>query len=149
MKIILLQDVRGLGKKHEIKEVAGGYGRNFLIAKGLAKAATQETEKSVEAMKAKAEKEQSDLLKRLRELARLIDEHHIEFRLRTDEKGTVYGSVTKEMILKAMREHEWLRKERVEIELAHPLKEIGDYAVAVDLKKGIRATLKVAVRPQP
>jgi large subunit ribosomal protein L9 len=149
MKILLLKDVKGLGKKHDMKEVADGYARNFLIAKGFAKEATEKNAKEVSAIKAKVEKEQAELIKRLEALARQINEHHIEFHLRTDTHGTIFGSVTKDMILKAMREHEWLRSERVDIELAHPLKEIGDYKIAVDLKRGVTATLKVVVRPQP
>ena len=68
--------------------------------------------------------------------------------MRTDEHGSVFGSVTKEMILKAMREHGWLGKERADVELEHPIKKIGDQTVVVDLKRGIRAKLKVVVRPQ-
>ena len=149
MKIILLQDVRGVGKKYEVKEVADGYGRNFLVAKGLAKAVTPETQKQVMAQKARMEKEGAEFKKRLGELARNINTHHLEFHLRTDSKGSVFGSVTKEMILKAMREHEWLRTERVEVQLPHPIKEIGDHEVAVRLKQEFTAKLKVIVRPQP
>lgn len=75
-----------------------------------------------------------------------IKTHTIEFPMRVTEAGLVYGSVTKEMILKALREHAWLTKERVDVLLDHPLKELGEHKIPVDLKKGIRATLTVILR---
>ncbi|MFH1246563.1 MAG: 50S ribosomal protein L9 [Candidatus Liptonbacteria bacterium] len=149
MKVILKKDVRGVGKKNEIKEVADGYGRNFLVARGLAEAATPPAMKKLSVMKAKMDKEEHEEMKRLQGLKRILESRFIEFKLKSDEHGTVFGSVTKEMILSAMREHNWVTKERVEIALEHPMKQIGDYVVVVDLKKGLSAKLKVLVRAEP
>jgi large subunit ribosomal protein L9 len=148
MKIVLLKDVRGVGKKSEIKEVADGYGKNFLIARGFAAPATEDRVNKITREQANTEKEEEALTKRLHEVKRLISERNLEFTLKADEKGNVFGSVTKEMILKAIREHDWVTKERVDLKLDHPIKEIGDHMVTVDLKKGITANLKVIVRPQ-
>ncbi len=148
MKVILLEDLKGVGKKYDAKEVADGYAKNFLFPRGLARPATSDALKNVAVQRARAEKDDAELVKRLETLSRFLNEHSLEFTLRTDEKGSVFGSVTKEMILRAMREHGWLGKERVDIELNHPIKQIGEHKVAVDLKKGIRATLTVVVRPQ-
>lgn len=148
MKVIFIKDVRGMGKKHEVKEVADGYARNFLIARGLAEAGTAAALARLTALKAHMDKDAHEEMKRLHELKRIIESRHLEFHLKTDEHGKVFGSVTKEMILKAMREHDWLTKERVEITLDHPLKQIGDHQVVVDLKHGLTANLKVVIRSE-
>ena len=146
MKVILLQDVRGIGKKHEVKDVSDGYARNFLFVNGLAKPATASGVKELEVIIEKKKKNEVELVKHLKELAQKINKTSIEFTLKTDEKGSVFGSVTKEGILKALREQKLVGKERVEIALDHPLKTIGTHRVKVDLKKGIEATLGVVVR---
>ncbi len=148
MKVILLSDVRGLGRKDEIKEVSEGHARNFLIPRGLAKAAGAEDVKRAAVRRENQAKEEAALVKHLQELARTINDRSIEFTLKTDAKGSVFGSVTKEMILQAMRDHGLLGKERADILLEHPLKTLGDHQVPVDLKKGISASLKVIVRSQ-
>ena len=148
MKIILLEDVKNLGKRAEVKEVSDGYARNFLFPHALAKPATASNLKELEQTKVRSEKEDEALKKRLAEIARIIEDRHLEFSMKTGETGVVFGSVTKEMILKGLRGVGWLGKERVEITLDHPLKTLGDHTVEVDLKKGIRAKLKVVLLPQ-
>jgi large subunit ribosomal protein L9 len=143
MKIILLEDVRSLGKKFEVKEASDGYARNFLFPNKLAEPATPSALKKLAALKAEHDKNEADLLDRLNEIAKKINDTKIEFSMKTDKSGAVFGSVNKESILKALREHELVRTERVDIELKYPLKEIGEYAVPIDLKKGVLANLKV------
>ena len=145
MKIILLEDIRGLGKKFDMKEVSDGYARNFLFPNELAEPATPGALKKLDALKAEHDKNEIDLLDRLHEIAKKIDDTKIEFAVKTDKSGAVFGSVNKESILKALREHEILRTERIDIDLKYPLKEIGEYAVPIDLKKGVTATLKVVL----
>ena len=146
MEIILLQDIKGLGKKNDVKEVNDGHARNFLFPRGLAQLATSETLQKIQVQQAKRTEQEEALYKRLLELARMINDDHIELSLKTDARGSVFGSVTREMILKALREHDLVGKEQVEIELAHPLKTLGEHQVTVDFKKGITAKLKVIVR---
>ena len=148
MKIILLQDIRGVGKIYDIKEVANGYARNFLFPNELAEPATPSNLKKLEILKLRLQKKDEVLRKHLTELARKISDTKLEFTLKSDEKGSVFGSVTKEMILKAMREHCLTTEERVEIEIARPIKEFGEHKITVNLKKGITAELIVIVRPQ-
>jgi len=145
MKIILLDDVRSLGKKFDVKEVADGYARNFLFPNKLAEPATPGAMKKLDALKAEHDKNETELLARLHEIADNITKTKIEFTLKTDKAGSVFGSVNKESILKALREHGMVRTERVEIDLKYPLKELGEYAVPIDLKKGVTAILKVVV----
>lgn len=148
MKIILLQDVRGVGIKHDVKDVADGYARNFLFPNKLAEPATPAALKKLEGLKAEMDKDEKELIKKLQEAARKINETALEFQLKTGEDGSVFGSITKEQILKAVRDAGFVTKERVDVELDQPIKKLGEHKVAVDLKKGIKAELKIIVRQE-
>jgi large subunit ribosomal protein L9 len=145
MKIILLEDVRSLGKKFDVKEVSDGYARNFLFPNKLAEPATPGALKKLDALKAEHDKNETELLGRLREVAKKINETKIEFTMKVDKSGAVFGSVNKESILKALREQKLVTTERVEMDLKYPLKELGEYTVPLDLKKGVTAVLKVTI----
>lgn len=148
MKVILLADVPGVGKKHEVKEVSDGYARNFLFVNKLAEPATQGALAKLEALKAEHDKEDRELHARLEEISRKLADTKLEFTLRADKTGALFGAVNKESILKALREHGLITKERVDIDLKYPIKEEGEHIVPVDLKKGVSAKLVVIVRKQ-
>ncbi len=146
MKIIFLEDVRNVGHRYEAKDVADGYARNFLFPNKLAEPATPSALKKIEAMRAAHEKDEKELLARLHRIAQKLNEIKLEFEVKTDKTGAVFGSINKDSILKALREHDFLGKERVDIELKYPIKELGEHTVEVDLKKGVTATLKIIVK---
>ncbi len=146
MKVILLQDVRGVGLKLEVKEVKDGYARNFLFPNKLAEPATEGALKKLDAMRAEHEKEDAELRGRLAEISKKLEGTAIEFELAADKSGALFGSVNKESILKALRDHGLVTKERVEIDLKYPIKEAGEYKIPVDLKKGVTATLRIVVK---
>lgn len=148
MKIILLEDIRNLGKKYDIKNVSDGYARNFLFPNNLAKPATPSSLKKLEKLKEQMNQEEARLKKHLEEIARRINGIALEFFLKTDKSGTVFGSVSKKQILKAMRDTRLIDKEHVNIKLEQPIKKLGEHKVAVDLKKGVKAELKIVVRPE-
>ena len=145
MKVIFLDDVRNVGKKFDIKDVSDGYARNFLFPNKLAETATPEAIKKLESMKAAHEKEDKETLAQLEAVARKINETKIEFEVKTDKSGAVFGSVNKESILKALREHKLIGTERIDIDLKYPIKELGEYVVPIDLRKGVVAKLGVLV----
>lgn len=145
MKIIILEDIRGLGKKFDIKDVNDGYARNFLFPNKLAEPATPSATKRIETLKAEHDKNEVDIIARLQEIATKINGTKLEFFVKTDKTGAVFGSVNKESVLKALREHEFVRTERIDIDLKYPLKEIGEYVVPIDLKKGVTAKLRVVI----
>jgi len=145
MKVIFLDDVRNVGKKYDIKDVSDGYARNFLFPNKLAEIASPEAIKKLEKMKAEHEKNDKEAHGHLEELARKINETKIQFELKADKSGVVFGSVNKESILKAMREHKLISAERIDIDLKYPIKELGEYVVPIDLKKGVTAKLGVVV----
>ncbi len=145
MKVIFLSDVRNVAKKYDIKEVSDGYARNFLFPAKLAETATPEAMKKLESMKATHDKEDREVLAQLQSLAKKINETKIRFELKADKSGAVFGSVNKETILKAMREHKLIGAERIDIDLKYPIKELGEFSVMIDLKKGVTAKLGLIV----
>jgi len=148
MRVILLEDVKNLGKKYEVKDVSSGYAKNYLFPNKLAIIASQQNLAKIKNLKSKLLEEEKKLIKHLEEVKRLIEDRYIEFNLKTDDKGSVFGSVNKEAILKALREHKLITKERIDILLDHPIKEFGEHQIKIDLKKGIIANLKIKVLPQ-
>jgi large subunit ribosomal protein L9 len=145
MKVIFLENVRNVGKKYELKDVSDGYARNFLFPNKLAETATPAAIKNLEAMKAELEKGDKETHAKLEALAKKIGETKIQFELKADKSGAVFGSVNKESILKAMREHKLIGAERIDIDLKYPIKELGEFTVLIDLKKGVTAKLGVVV----
>jgi large subunit ribosomal protein L9 len=111
----------------------------------LAETASPEAIKKLESMKTAHEKENKEAVAQLEAVARKINETKIQFEVKTDKSGAVFGSVNKESILKAMREHKLIGTERIDIDLKYPIKELGEYVVPIDLKKAVVAKLGVIV----
>lgn len=145
MKVILLKDVRDLGKKNDIKNVSDGYGKNFLIARGLAKLATESGIKGVEVKHDYDEKDE----KHLRELTKKISSKILDFHVKTDKHGSIFSSVSKEDILAGLRSAELITNDRIEIKIPKPIKELGDHEVEFTLRKGIGGKFKVKLHSQP
>ena len=145
MKIILLKDVRDVGKKNEIKNVSDGYGKNYLIARGLAKLATESGLKDVAVKHSYEEKDE----KELRDLTKTISEKILDFYVKTDKQGSVFGSVSKDDILSGIRSAKLVTNDRVEIKIPKPIKELGDHEVEFSLRKGISGKLKIRLHSQP
>jgi large subunit ribosomal protein L9 len=145
MKVIFLNDVKNVAKKYDIKDVSDGYARNFLLPNKLAETATPAAIKKLDSMRAEHEKEDKEARAHLEALAKKINEIKIQFELKADKSGVVFGSVNKETILKAMREHKLIGAERIDIDLKYPIKELGEFSVPIDLKKGVTAKLGVVV----
>ncbi|MBI4085102.1 MAG: 50S ribosomal protein L9 [Candidatus Liptonbacteria bacterium] len=148
MRVILTEDVRNVGRKMDVKEVSDGYARNFLFPNNLAKPATPDALKNLEKQKADTEKTDAQLKKRLDEISATLKDKHLEFFVKTGERGEVFGSINKDAILKGLRDVGWLGKERAEIKMEHPLKKLGEHTIDIDLKKGVKARLKVVLLEQ-
>lgn len=139
MKIILLQDVRGLGKRHDIKEVRGGYAQNFLIAKKLAVQATagEQTRRNAE-----IKKEQGEINK-IKIQAEHLQKEPLVFSLKTGAQGEIFNSITKENIQKILEENN--REGIKEIILEKPIRTPGMHKAIVHLKHGVHATINIQV----
>lgn len=147
MKVLLLADVRGIGRRGEIKEVAEGYGRNFLIARKLASIATGGALSAHQATEAQRKQNEAARLAKAKEIAAKANGQAITFYLRTDKQGSTFGSVKHEEIIRAIADDFGLAPDRV-LEPTQPLKTTGDHVIVVSWKPDVRAKLTARVLPQ-
>jgi hypothetical protein len=145
MKVLLIKDVKALGKAGEIKEVKDGYGNNFLIGKGFAKAATPDVLRQYEAaQKRKAEELQYEIanLEKLRdELAKVS----VLIKKPLGANGSLFGAVTKDEIAHELESKHRLIIDKKAIDTDGHIKSTGIYNVDVKLGHGVKAVLKVQV----
>ena len=145
MKVLLIKDVKALGKAGEIKEVKDGYGHNFLIGKGFAKAATPDVLRQYEAaQKRKAEELQYEIanLEKLRdELAKVS----VLIKKPLGANGSLFGAVTKDEIAHELESKHRLIIDKKAIDTDGHIKSTGIYNVDVKLGHGVKAVLKVQV----
>lgn len=144
MKVILLKDINKLGKKFDIKDVADGHARNFLIPKKLAKPATEAAVKAIETEKEAAEAMAVLDLKATEEIVANLDGQEIEIPAKVSEEGKLYGALTPLKISKALQGKEFKIK-KSQIKIAEPIKEIGEYEVIIEFAHGLEAKIKVIV----
>ncbi len=144
MKVILLADVKGTGKKGEIKEVSDGYARNMLIKKGLAKEATAVEINSLKIKQEAEEFHRREEQKRLMAIAAALKGKTVTCRVKAGEKGKVFGSVTSQEIAGALKEQGYDVDKKMII-LSESIKNVGFYDVEIRLAAGITAKIKLAV----
>ena len=144
MKIILLKDVKGIGKKDDIKEVSDGYARNFLLPRGLAILATKQTMKRSENKKAiEAEKAEKDL-RETQKIVSSIDGFEVTIERKVRSEGKIYGSVGPSHISQALKKAGFNIK-KTQIELENQIKEIGEWPAKVSFPHGLEADIKIIV----
>ena len=148
MKVIFLQDVKGKGKKGEVKNVADGYAHNFLIKKGLAVEATSSNISALEGQKKKEKKEAAEELKSAKELKKQLEEITVELSAKSGEGGRLFGSVTSKQIADALQKGHQLKVDKRKIELNDAIRSLGYTNVPVKLHPEVQATLKVHVKEQ-
>ena len=146
MKVILQQDVKSLGEMGEIVRVKDGYGRNYLIPRGLAIVANERNTRQLQHLQKvaaeKAEKEKAES----QELAKQIEAVPLSFVVAaSEEDDKIFGSVTNRDIALKLAEHD-INIERKSIILAEPIRSLGKFDVKVSLKRGVTATVSVLVQ---
>jgi large subunit ribosomal protein L9 len=145
MKVLLVQDVQHLGKAGEIKDVAGGFGRNYLIPKGFAVLATSGQIKQAEQRLA-AERKRFDAARKDAEaVAARLNGKSVSFTVRVGEQGRLYGSVTSGDIAEAIQRQLGVEVDRRKIELDEPIKTVGTHRVPVRLVSGVEPVVNVVV----
>ena len=143
MKVILLADVKGTGKKGEIKEVSDGYARNMLIKKGLAKEATAVEVNSLKIKREAEEFHRREEQKRLMELAGKLKGQTVICKVKAGEKGKVFGSVTSAEIASCLNDMGFeVDKKMIQSE---SIKNVGVYDVEIRLAAGITAKIRLKV----
>jgi large subunit ribosomal protein L9 len=146
MRVIFLQNIKGVAQIGDIKEVADGYARNFLIPKNIAKPATADIQKQLEALKKKVELEDIANKEKAIQLAKILDAFVLKIAEDANEEGHLYGSIN------AKRIAEELMKNKIEIKedfinLTKPIKAIGEYEIELKLHPEIKTKIRVIVLP--
>src|SRR3989338_4930454 len=149
MRLILLQNIKGVGRMGDIKNVADGYGRNFLIGRGLAKLATEGTIKEADALKKKAEAGEKVAHDKAKEVAEKTKDIVLEFTKKTSKAGKLFASVTKEEIAEDISKAVGGKIEADAINLrehGEHIKQEGEHMIEVELAPDIKVELKVIVK---
>ena len=144
MKVLLIKDVKSLGKKGEIKDVKDGYGQNFLIAKGFAKLATPDVVANWKAEQERIEKELKEEIERFNKEKKILEDSKITITKKLAPVG-IQGSVKKEDISKAIKEQLKIEIDKKHIELKKPIKSTGVFTIDIKLGHGIHASVKLEV----
>ena len=148
MKVIFLQDVPNVAQAGEIKEVADGYGRNFLIPKKLAMLAKPSTTTTIEAQQRLVELRQKRIEAEMVELANQLEGKEIIIEARAGSKDRLFGSITGADIASALQNTTGLVVDKRKIELAEPIRQLGSYEVTIKLAKDKAPKIKVSVIPK-
>ena len=144
MQLILIDDVYGLGKRGQLVQVAPGYGRNYLVPKGLAVAATKGNLKTIKQRRLTMAKKEASFLDEAQMLADELSQLHLLVSRKSGESGALFGSVTAKDIVDLLKQ-EGIRLDRRKLLLDHPLKSIGNYQVPVRTHSEVEASLLVSV----
>ena len=145
MEILLLKDVKGLGRAGEIKKVAGGYARNFLIPRGFAVPADAGARKRAESLREISQRRQQRQLSEAQTLAAKLSGLVLRFKVKAGEKDRLYGSITNVDIAEAIAREIGQTVDRRHIELTRPIRELGTHQVPIRLLAGIEPVVTVVV----
>ncbi len=145
MEVILLKDVKGTGKKGEVKNVSDGYANNFLLKKGFAKEATSSAKKEL-SMKEKAQqREEEEILEEARKEKELLESNAIELREKAADDGRLFGSVTTKQIAKAIEKQLGIKVDKRKINQTIPMRSVGSQKMDIKLHKEVTAEITVTV----
>jgi len=148
MKVIFLEDVPKVARAGEIKEVADGYGRNFLIPKGLAVLASSPAANTVEIQRRIRAKEEATLAAEVLGLANQLEGKEVVLKAKVGAKDRLYGSVTSADIASELEKATGLVVDKRKIELAEPIRQLGSCEVTIRLAKDVVPKIKVNVIEQ-
>lgn len=146
MKVILIDNVKGLGKKGEVVNAKDGYARNFLIPKGLAKEATQGNLKVLDEQKTAKQMKADEELEKAKKLAEKITKITVQIKGKAGENGKLFGSITTSDISNSLKKQHNIKIDKRKIELEEGnIKSLGTTMAKVKIYSDVIATLKVKV----
>lgn len=146
MKVILLEDVKSLGKKGDVVKVSDGYARNMLFPKKLGVEATPGNMKNLEQKKKIDEKNAAEELKRAQEFARDLETKSVTVGIKVGSNGKSFGSVSTKEIADAAKKQLGIDIDKKKMVLSSPLRELGETSVPVKVHPKVTANLKVIVK---
>ena len=145
MKVILLDNIPGVGQIGDIKNVADGYGRNFLLPRSLAKLATKNSVKETEKLREKWLKQKESLHETAHQVAQALAAVQLQFVVKASTKGTLFDGIGADDIVKKLKEVAGISLEPDNINLPEQIKAVGEYTVEVNLPPELKSSLKVSV----
>jgi len=148
MEVVLLKEVKRLGKRGDVKRVADGYARNYLIPRGLAVVATATARSRIAAEAAVVERQELDEKGLAEEQAAKIEKAQLVFKAKAGESGRLYGSITSGNIAEQLTEKFGIEIDRREVALEEPIKEVGKTKVEIKLHPEVKVTITVTVEAE-
>lgn len=145
MKVLLIKDVKGLGKTGELKEVKDGYGKNFLIGNGLALHAKNDVMKKHEADVRKQDLQDAAELAKLKTIEIDLSKVTLKIKRKLGANGSLFGAVTKDEIAHELLEQHSIEIDKKTIEISNPIKATGLFELTIKLGHGIHAPLKLEI----
>jgi large subunit ribosomal protein L9 len=145
MKIILLQNVEGLGQAGDLKEVANGYARNYLVPRRLAAGATPSLVANRDQRMATEKRRLEKLAEQNRNLAERLGQIALTFKAKVGTQGRMYGSITSQDVAAALRDAENISIDRRMIDLSEPIRSLGTFSVPVKISTGVEPKITVNV----
>ena len=148
MKVIFTKDVKGKGKKGEVKDVAIGYANNYLLKNNLAVEATPGNLKQLEAQKEKQKEKAKQELEEATKLKETVENLTVELSAKSGDSGRLFGSITSKQIAEELKKTHQIKVDKRKIELDDPIRSLGFTNVPVKLHQDVTATLRVHVVEQ-
>lgn len=145
MKVIFLQDVKGKGKKGDIKEVPNGYAQNFLIKNNYAKPASNESVAELKGRQKAKEKQDAEVLAEAQELKQILEKEEtvVKIQAKAGEDGRLFGSIPSKQIADALNKQYKIKLDKRKIELDQPIRALGFTQVPVKIHPQVTATINV------
>ncbi len=144
MKVILLKDIKGTGKKGQVIEASDGHARNYLFPRGLAKPATDSSVRELEHQKASADKRKEKEMDESKALAQQLEAISLKFAVKIGEGGKLFGSITTKDVSEALEKQHGIKIDKKKMELV-PIKSTGTTHAEVKLTHGVHANIKIEV----
>lgn len=145
MKVILLSDVKNVGKKGEVKQVADGYGRNYLVKNGLAVEATKKSMEILTKQKADEAAREAEMKEEAIELKNKLEKMTISFKVKAGNDGRMFGSVSNAKIAETLAKDYQIQVDKRKFVDNGNITELGMHKVRVELFKGVVATLNIDI----
>ena len=148
MKVILIEDVKGTGRKGELVTVKDGFGRNFLIPKGLALPASEGNVKRLDSIVKGIAKKDAKELKTAEDMRAKLESLSLTIKMRAGEDGKLFGSVTHKDVAEAIEKASSIEIDKKLIRIDEPIKMTGSHTVAVHLRHDVNAAVKIEVEKE-
>ena len=147
MKVVLLKDVKNVGKRDDILTVSDGYARNFLFPQRLAAEATPGALKEIQRKRAAQDAREAEMLAEAKAKAASLKDKVITLEVKCGDKGRLYGSVTSAEVAEALEKQHGIKVDKRKIDIGDPIRETGMRTISVWLYSGVTTPMKLDVQP--